>query len=110
MKIYECCYQFYNGYIPCHYEYNLYLGSDRIGSNAEKYRGNEMIRRSRYSLYHWDTSQFWTKNFVNYAGHKSKLILKRKVVKCYDDIKEVSSIVRMRIPIGCSNMILIQNW
>lgn len=76
-----------------------------------------MIRRSRYSLYHRNTSQFWTKNFVNYAGHKSKLILKRKVVngpipveQCYDDIKEVSSIVRMRIPIGCSDMILIKKW
>ena len=108
MKIYGCC--FYNGYRPCHYEYSLYLGSDRIGSNAEKYRGNKMIRRSRYSLYHWNTSHSWTKNFVNYAGHKSKLILKRKVVKCHGDIKEVSSIVRMRIPIGCSNMILIKKW
>lgn len=54
---------------------------------------------------------------MNYVGHESKLILKRKVVngpipskRSYDGIKEVSSIVRMRILIGCSDKILIKKW
>lgn len=108
----------HNGYRYCHYEYSLYIGSDRIGSNSEKYKGADFIKRSRYTLYHWNSKEFASKNYVNYAGNENKLILKRKVAESilpfnhiyHQNMTEVSSIVRLKIPIGCSDMILIRKW